>query len=75
MSRKHRVHGRNGLFEFDLEGGVRDVPDNPLCRRCPTCAAAPRQQCTSPSMRPGGRRTITRYHDARTQTPQETPDA
>jgi hypothetical protein len=78
--RKHRAYGRSGLFEYGLDGDVHDVPDNPRLRPCPPpkgCGAAPGQPCTSPSMRPGGRRELKgHYHDARTQEPQcDTPAA
>ncbi|WP_425388272.1 zinc finger domain-containing protein [Amycolatopsis taiwanensis] len=45
------------------------MADNPLLRPCPACGAAPRQRCTSPSRRPGGRRDLDHhFHDARTAT-------
>ncbi|MCU1687837.1 MAG: hypothetical protein JWQ81_8576 [Amycolatopsis sp.] len=71
--RKHRVHGRNGLFEFALEGGITEPPsDNPLTRPCATCRAPAGQRCRRPRPRRGWTE-IPGYHDARTQTPQENP--
>lgn len=69
--RKHRVHGRHGLFEFALDGGITDPPaDNPLVRSCPTCHVPAGARCRRPRPRRGWTE-ITRYHDARTHTPEE----
>lgn len=85
MSRRqrHAGYGRDGLFEFDPADpdAIRDVPDNPLLRKCKRelggCGASPGSRCTRPSR--GGRVELkTTYHPARS-TPEathspETPD-
>lgn len=53
-------------------GPARDTErDNPRTRRCPACGAAPMEACFR--MRPGGRQTLSDYHDARKKPPAEQP--
>jgi hypothetical protein len=71
---RHAGYGRVGLFEFDPTDpdAIRDVPDNPLTRRCPKppgCGAPIGQRCTRPAR--GGRKDLAGYHDAR-KKPAET---
>ncbi|WP_455423568.1 zinc finger domain-containing protein [Amycolatopsis roodepoortensis] len=53
----------DGRFPADLDGPT------PFTRPCPYCHAAPRQPCTRPSRRRGGRVELRGYHDSRVYPP------
>lgn len=69
--RRQRTEGRAHLWHDTPDGGVTvgEVRDNPRLRPCPwpPCSAAPGKPCTVRT-RHGGRRALTHYHDARTET-------
>lgn len=64
-----RTEGR-ALLWTDTRDGVQlgEVRDNPRLRPCPwpPCSAPPGKPCTVRTRH--GRRTLNRYHDARTET-------
>ncbi len=69
---KGYANGRTGLWQDTPEQPYVPAHDlrieeqtSPLTRACPHCHAAPRQPCTSPSRRPGGRRNLSGYHASR----------
>lgn len=77
--RKGRANLRQGLWQDTPEQAYVPATElrfeeetSPLLRECPACGAPPRQRCTSPSRRPGGRRNLRNYHPSRTN-PQENP--
>lgn len=80
MTRRPSRAGRSRDGLFWTPTGQAEIQDNPLLRPCPACKAAPRQACTSPSRRRGGRRDLKTVHDSRrthpspTETHQEQPD-
>lgn len=76
--RKQRANGRTGLWQDTPDTGFTPAEQlpaeldgpTPFTRRCPHCHAAPRQPCTFPSRRRGGRRNLPGYHPARIENPQ-----
>lgn len=73
--RKGRANLRTGLWQDTVEAPyvpADQLPDGdtPFTRRCPACHAAPRQPCTRPSRRRGGRAQLSGYHPARIENPQ-----
>jgi hypothetical protein len=74
--RKTRANGRTGLWQDTPTEAYVPAHDlrieqetSPLLRECPACHAAPRQRCTSPSRRGGGRRNLKGYHPSRKENP------